>query len=158
MRRTVALTLAGLFCVFGYWLGEGVLPLWGELAVASGLLGGLVVAVVLPGKPGFKAIAGMALLGLYTLAIYLGTLSYNRAYNECLERGEEVRHQLGEYYEMHKQYPEHLSQLENFGLCKRLIRPTILKYKRTREGYMLSFGDWLVEHTATESEAFMAHK
>lgn len=158
MRKKVALILSGLFCAIGYWLGEGALPLWDEVVVAGGLLSGLTVAVVIPGKPGFKMSAGMASMGLYTLALYLGALSYDRAYNECIERGEEVRHQLSKYHSKHNQYPEQLKQLENFGYCERLVMPTILKYERTEQGYELSFGDWLVEHTATESEAFMAHK
>jgi hypothetical protein len=154
----VALITAGLFGAFGYWLGEGSLHTWGELPVVGGGIGCLVVAALVPGRPWLKAFGGVASLALYAVAFYIGSLSFSRAFNECVERGEEVRVQLTEYRNRHNQYPGHLGQLEGFALCERITRPTILDYKKTKDGYELSFGDWLVEHKATESGPFMGHK
>jgi len=75
-----------------------------------------------------------------------------------VDRGEEVRVQLSDYYQEENQYPERLSQLEGRILCVRIIRDTVLEYERAKGGYVLSFKDWLLEHTATESVPFMAQK
>lgn len=158
MRRNIALALTGLFVGFGLWLGEGPLPPWAELTIAAGAIGCLAVALTIPGKPWFKALGGVASLTLFGVAFFVGSLSFGRAFNECVEKGEEVRVQLREYFEKKNQYPERLSQLEGFGLCGRIIRPTVFEYKKTNDGYILSFRDWLVEHTATEAEPFMAYK
>ena len=42
--------------------------------------------------------------------------------------------------------------------CARVIRSTILAYERTANGYALTFGNWLVLHTTSQSEPFIAHK
>jgi hypothetical protein len=154
----VALVTAGLFGVCGYWFGEGALLARGELPVVGGVIACLVVTALVPGRWPLKVFAGVASLALYAVAFYSGSLSFDRAFNECVARGEEVRVQLTEYRNRHNRYPEHLGQLEGFALCERITRPTILDYQKTRDGYELSFGDWLVEHKATESETFIAHK
>jgi hypothetical protein len=66
--------------------------------------------------------------------------------------------QLAEYYSKNKHYPENLKQLNSTIPGTRILRPTILNYKKTQDGYDLSFQDWLVEFKATQSVPFMAHK
>lgn len=158
MRNNVALALAGLCCVFGFWLGEGASPPWVTLPVASGVSGCLAVGLIVTGKAWFKTLAAVGALAVYAMAFSLGWLSFNHAYDECVERGEEVRVQLSEYHQKRNEYPERLDQLEGFDLCARIVRPTVLEYGRTNGGYVLSFKDWLIEHTATEAAPFMAHK
>jgi hypothetical protein len=92
------------------------------------------------------------------VSFFAGANSFDRAYSECVKRCEEVRVQLTEYRQNNNRYPDRLSELEGFKLCGRISRPTMLDYARTDGGYVLSFRDWLVEHRATESEPFMAHK
>jgi hypothetical protein len=126
--------------------------------MASTLVAALVFAAFVPGKLWVKSVGGIVLLVFYAVALFSGWLSFTLAYGECVKRGEEVRVQLSKYYKEKSQFPERLSQLEGFGLCRRIIRPTVLEYERTKDGYVLSFKDWLVEHRATESMPFMAHK
>lgn len=158
MRRNVALAVVALFGTLGFWLGEGGSPPWAALPVGGGVFGCLAVALIVPGKPWCKALGGVAFLALYAIAFFFGSLSFSRAFNECVDRGEEVRVQLSDYYQEENQYPERLSQLEGRILCERIIRDTVLEYERAKGGYVLSFKDSLLEHTATESLPFMAQK
>ncbi len=158
MKRYFAIILVGLFGAVGFWFGEGALQPWAVLPTTVGIVGCLIVAFIIPGRIWLKTLIGAASVALYAVGFTVGSISFSHAYNECVERGEEVRVQLSEYHEKKGRYPDYLNQLEGFGLCERIIRPTVLQYERTSGGYVLSFKDWLVEHTATESEPFMAHK
>lgn len=104
------------------------------------------------------ALGGFALLAVYVVAYILGTLSFTRAFNECVTRGDEVRIQLSEYRQKNGQFPERLSQLDGDGLCRSVTRPTLLTYETTKDGYIMIFKDWLVTYQATESDPFHAHK
>ena len=158
MRRNIALVLTAVVVVFGFWLGEGGSPPWALVPVVSAFVAALAVAVAVPAKIWFKSVSGASVFVLYVVALFLGWLSFTDAFAECVEKGEEVRAQLSEYHQKVGQFPECLSQLKRFKLCGRILRPTVLVYEKTKNGYALSFHDWLVEHKATESEPFMAHK
>jgi hypothetical protein len=158
MRRNIALGLTAVVVVFGFWLGEGGSPPWAAAPIVGAFVSAFAVAVVAPGKHWVKAVGGVGMLGLYAVALFLGWLSFTRAFGECIEKGEEVRVLLSEHQKKKGQFPESLSQLQGFGLCGRVLRPTLLEYKKTGNGYELSFKDWLVEYKANESEPFMAHK
>ena len=94
-----------------------------------------------------KASAGAAMIAIYTLTFFGGLASFDRAFNECVKRGEEVRILLGEYHRRHGVYPEALHELRSPIPCVRISGPTILTYERTTNGYALGFRDWLVDHT-----------
>lgn len=158
IRNGLALGLAALLIVLGFWLGESGAPPWAATPIATALLGASLVTVVMPGRQLTKPVIGIGLLVLYAVAFWLGSLSFNQAYNECVEKGEAVRAQLSEYHKRKNQFPERLSQLEGLGLCRLVIRSSVLRYERTKDGYALSFKDWLVEHSATEAQPFQAHK
>jgi len=150
--------LAAVVVVFGFWLGEGGSPPWAIVPVVSAFVAAFAVAALVHGKLWVKSIGAIAVFALYAVALFLGWISFTDAFRECVEKGEEVRAQLREYHQKEGQFPERLSQLKGFQLCDRILRPTLLEYEKTKSGYVLSFHDWLVEHKATESEPFMAHK
>jgi hypothetical protein len=156
--REVLLALIGFHGVLGFWIGEGGLQLWTTLPVAAGVIGCLLVAFISPGRWRRKGLTGSVSLIVYIAAVGVGSLSFERAFNECLAKGEEVRGRLGEYQRANGRYPERLAQLHGPTPCGRVLRPTILEYARTPDGYVLSFRDWLVEHSATGSTSFHAHK
>lgn len=158
MRRNVAFGLAAVVVVFGFWLGEGGSPPWAVVPIVSAFVAAFAVAVVVPGKLWVKSVGGVGAFALYAVALFLGWLSFTSAFGECVEKGEEVRAQLSEYHKKDGQFPERLGQLKGLHLCERILRPTLLEYEKTKNGYVLSFRDWLVEHEATESEPFIAHK
>jgi len=157
-RIVVALLVGLVLCATGFWLGEEGGSPWAGLPIVTGLLGSLLVAFTVPGRLTKKASLAVTATALYGLTFFAGLSSYSSAFAECIERGEGVRVLLAEYHRTKSAYPESLAQLETAAPCGRISRPTILRYEVKTDGYDLRFGDWLVEHTASESEMFMAHK
>jgi hypothetical protein len=157
-RQRAALALAALISSIGFWLGEaGTRPLSAP-PIVVGVVGSIVVAFTLAGPRAKKASAGAAMIIVYALTFFCGLVSFGQAFNECIERGEEVRILLREYHRSHSVYPETLDQLRSPLPCARISRPTLLTYEKTTNGYTLSFHDWLVDHTASEDRSFLAHK
>jgi hypothetical protein len=154
----VALLLGTALCATGFWLGEEGGPPWAAVPIVTGLLGCLLVAFSVPGRLAKKASFAVAVMALYGLAFFAGLGSFSRAFSECIEKGESVRIHLAEYHRTKSAYPESLAQLGVAVPCDRISRPTILRYEGKSDGYDLRFGDWLLEHSASESEMFMAHK
>lgn len=89
---------------------------------------------------------------------YIGNLSFYRAYNACIEEAEQVRVELSSYKTKHGNYPVTLNDLNIPLPCSRCLRGTILEYESTDTDYKIRFSDWLVEHVATETQPFVAHK
>jgi len=158
VRKNTALGLAAFVAVLGFWLGEGGSPPWAVVPIVSTFVAALAIAAAVPGRLWAKVIAGVVSFALCAVALFLGWVSFTYAFDECVEKGEEVRAQLNEYQKKKGRFPERLGQLEGFRLCGRILRPTVLEYERRENGYVLSFEDWLVEHTATESKPFLASK
>lgn len=152
------LALYGLLGVLGFWLGEGGSQPWSTLPAAAGIIGCLLAVLISPGRWPRKGFAGAVSLILYITTFGAGLLSFEHAFSECLANGEEVRGRLSEYQRFNGRYPERLAQLHGATPCGRVLRPTILDYASTGDSYMLSFRDWLVEYSATESTSFYAHK
>jgi len=158
LRPKAALALVVLLSGIGFWLGEAGGPPWGALPIAIGIVGSMAVALTLEGRRAMKVSAGAAMIAAYALAFFCGLASFGHAFNECVERGEEVRILLNEYHRSYSEYPETLNQLRSPAPCARMSRPTLLTYERTTNGYALSFHDWLVDHTASEDRSFLADK
>lgn len=158
MRRIIAAGLVLGIAVLGYWLGEGGLRLWDAALWGAGVVGGLMAAVVTPGKMRGKVLPGASAVMLLFGAWFAGSHSLAQAFNACVDKGEDIRALLTKYHEERAEYPANLDALTASIPCGRLTRPSLLVYERTTAGYRLSFGDWLVTHTATESEPFVGHK
>ena len=97
------------------------------------------------------------LVSLLMCAYQAGQASMGRAFNHCVEHGEDVRVDLQKYFEVHHRYPNVLAELDN-KTCDRILRPSILSYLPVNQGYQLYFGDSFVSFTANESQPFEAHK
>jgi len=158
MGRAVLLGLVLFVIVFAFWHGEGGSPPWEIEPISGALIAAFTVAAVTRGSYSVRAIGGLVSFVLYAIAFLLGGQSFGHAYNECVEKGEVVRTQLATYRSREGHFPDRLNQLDEFDLGGRILRATVLEYERTEMGYTLSFRDWLVEHRATESEPFAAHK
>lgn len=141
--------------------------LWGEsgsglsmmgAAAATIVPGSLVIGLVLPAPRAARVLATLASLALAGGAFFMGQRMFGEAFAQCVARSEEVRLALAEYRAAHRAFPQSLGELERPLPCGRVALPNLLQYRPTPAGYQLSFGDWLVEHVATESQAFEAHK
>lgn len=134
----------------------------GWLARARGDAGGLGVdgsRLCVPPRSLLRgAITAVTAVGVLAVGWVAGGQSSQRAYDECMARGEEVRSALAEFRAHAGGYPRSLDEIPRRLPCRRVLRGSLLKYELTGSGYALSFGDWLVSHSATESEGFMAHK
>lgn len=158
MRMTISIILEIILICITFWLGEGGISFLNPVPVFITLQGCVAATIFFPGSYLKKVLIGIGSLIIIAGSFALGTYSFNSAFNECIHKGENVRLQLKEYYFQNKHYPENLNQLSGILPGKRLIRPTILKYKRTQGGYELTFQDWLVEFKANQLEPFIAHK
>lgn len=155
MKWTRLFIVALLLCLFATWRAANVLD--------TAFLVSLPVVVVLisyltPANNWVKALTGTSMLLAYLACSQIGVSSYHDAYNECIQKGEVVRKQLSEFYQINQQYPEQLSQTQSPQLCKPIFHGSILNYHKTANGYWLSFDDGFVEHLASESTEFIAHK
>ncbi|UXY17265.1 hypothetical protein N8I74_09725 [Chitiniphilus purpureus] len=157
MKTTAALSLCLLLAGLGFWL-EGGLPAWAAVPIVSGLAGCMAVALIVPGSFRQRAVWGAASLVLFAITFSSGARSFDGAFNACIEQGEDIRILLKNYREETGHYPERLGELKQSIPCGRIARPTLLEYERSKAGYVIVFGDGLVEYTATESDGFMEKK
>jgi hypothetical protein len=142
------------------WFGEdpsSVVPA-GVFALlfAGGMLGYLTAPH--PTLPSRLFVVGTVVLGIAG-GWYTGRTVVNRAFNDCVQRGESVRVSLSRFHLKHGEFPTSLDQLARGDLPgRRWLRGSILVYRPTPDGYELSFSDWLVTHRATERAPFAAQK
>ncbi|PPD51248.1 MAG: hypothetical protein CTY12_08410 [Methylotenera sp.] len=158
MKWRIFIGLFVLFCGLAFWAGEADEKLFGNFLLFSIIPAVFFTLFSAPTNLWGKVILGCVFVSSYSYSFYLGTKSYMRAYNECVTQGEVIREQLTTFYQQNLQYPEHLSQINGFNACKRVMHPTILMYQTTALGYQISFDDGHLLHRATESQPFEAHK
>jgi hypothetical protein len=158
--RVATLLLTAFALLGGEWLGEGEdaplvrLAVLGALMLAVGVTGTLIHRPRWP--KGVAAGVAAALLGC--VGFWAGDRIATRAFNSCVERGEEVRVALTQYRARVGHYPDSLEDLGYALPGNRLLRPSILVYERRGNGYVLRFGDWLVRHSATDERGWFAVK
>jgi hypothetical protein len=146
-----------LLLIAAFWWGEGG---GGIDAIMSACIAALLVSVVVfftQLKRVFKVLAYLFLSALFIGAFIAGQASSGRAFNECVEHGNDARAKLQAYFLAHQSYPATLYELNQVP-CNRILRASILSYQPTKQGYQLYFGDSFVSFTATESKPFEAHK
>jgi hypothetical protein len=157
-RKVLSALILCVSALAAFWIGEGGTLFFEPLPYAPVLAGAVLAAAVFPGTWVRRAMAGSACL-VVIAAVYVGGLhSYNCAFRECLRRCETVRARISEYRAENGSYPDSLASLQGPLPGRRILRPSILAYSRTQEGYELEFHDWLVEMKATESEPFAVIK
>ncbi|UCD31169.1 MAG: hypothetical protein JSV38_10155 [Desulfobacterales bacterium] len=158
MNRVLAFLCAIFFLIMAFWLGEAGKGLFQIFPYVIGLIGIATIPYLMSKKWKYRTIIGFLFIVFYAVAFYMGDISFSRAYNSCIKNGEQVRIYLSYYKSKHGKYPEVLDDLNLPLPCSRCLRGTILEYESTASNYQLSFKDWLVEHTATDKESFIAHK
>ncbi len=160
-RRIALIVLfAALALGAGIWIGEdNSEPISAVLFIAL-FGGGLIAYILTPLKSARGRLISMAAAGLVLFGGWIfGRNSAGAAFNDCVANGKSVRAALADYQVKNGTFPLHLDRLELAGLPgDRLLRASLLIYRRTPEGYELSFSDWLVTHRATETDAFTAWK
>ncbi len=142
----------------GYWFGGDPRPLPGVADLAFVFLIALVVGAI----PGRRFVARTC-ASLFVLVVFVGswvagTHEASVAFNECVAECEAVRDRLDQYRATSGAYPESLAELGPPLPGARILRGPLLDYSRRGAGYVLEFGDWMVTHTASDSEPCFARK
>ena len=146
------------FISIAFWFGEAGKGIFQLKPYAVGLFGCFAAIIICSKKKKIKFLIGSAFIALYAFFFYLGDASFYKTYNNCMDDAEIIRSDLENYCKSNGAYPSSLEQLNVTIPCQRFTRGSLLEYNLTKAGYDMSFSDWLIEHTATESEKFMAHK
>ena len=134
-RLIAALAYAGAAFLFGVLLGER-----GELGIVQQLFAYVIPVVtlilVVVTKRGSRV--NVLLTGAAMCAgVFLGQLQFQRAWNECLTRGYDVRDALVRFNAQHDGYPARLEELEIDIPCRCGFRKTILRYLSNERGFRL---------------------
>jgi hypothetical protein len=126
--------------------------------LAAILLLGPIIAVGVVRQTALRVALAALLVIVGSVAMQTGSTERARAFNECVERGEEVREALEAFRKATGRYPANLSDLGRPLPCQPAFWRSLLDYAPTDRGYALSFGDALVTFSATESAPFDARK
>lgn len=138
-------------------LGElGRFPWDAQVLLAT--LGLAAIAMITLSTPARRLLAGVLALPLAFLFWQVGHASHTRAFTACLDEGDLLRPRLDVFRRQHGHFPAELEELPGPLPCPLITRASLLDYQRSDSGYRLSFGDALVSHVASESEAFAAQK
>lgn len=152
----------------GVWLGEDLVR--GLLHIDSEIrspVTAVVVAVLLlwaafgaaPSRFALRTLMVASLVGALVGGWFAGRHEAMLAFNDCVERGEQVREALKNYRKQQGHYPDSLEALGMEDLPgKRWLRGDLLQYIGAQRRYRLMFRDQLVTHTASETSPFMAQK
>ncbi len=130
-RLIAALAYAGAAFLFGLALGER-----GELGVLQHVftvvipLAAIVIAVFSKQNRAYILVTGSLMLA----GVLLGQRQFERAWNECLTRGPEVREAL---LQRDGDFPARLEELDIELPCRCGLRKTILHYLSNERGFRL---------------------
>ena len=158
MNKVLAVLSTIFFLIVAFWFGEAGKGLFQVHPYMIGLVGIVASPYLISKKWKYRISYAFLFIVFYAVAFYMGDLSFCRAYNSCLKNGEQVRAYLSDYKTKNGKYPEVLDDLNIPLPCSRCLHDTIMEYESTASNYKIWFKDWLVEHTATDKEPFIAHK
>jgi hypothetical protein len=160
MKKHLAAVLVLVFSlILGIWCGEDLKTFLGisvSAAIAAGVL--LLLGLALYRKVMQKFLMTIAVITLLVAGYFFGMQQAQAAFNDGVVSGELMRVVLLDYRSRHGVFPEELDELDDSPVRKRLLRGSVMDYRRTESGYELSFGDWMISHHATESLPFHATK
>ena len=134
-RLIAALAYAGAAFLFGVALGgRGELGVVQHVFTAVIPLAAIVIAVFAKRNRAHIVLTGALML----LGVLLGQRQFERAWNECLTRGHEVRAAL---LQRDGDYPARLEELDIDLPCRCGFRTTILHYLSNERGFRLWYTD-----------------
>jgi hypothetical protein len=130
-RLIAALAYAGAAFLFGLALGgRGELGVVQHVFTAVIPLAAIVIAVASKRNRGHIVVTGALML----YGVLLGQRQFERAWNECLTRGPELRDAL---LQRDGDFPARLEDLDGELPCRCGFRPTILHYLSNERGFRL---------------------
>ena len=155
-RGPLLAMVVGLSLVGGFWFGGDTardISTWAVVALAA-----CVVAADLLGPPGrwqVRLLLAASVALVFVGGWYLATVELERSFEECVERGEQIRQALEEHRGAGGSYPASLDELAGVEIPgQRLLRPGLMRYTAADEGYTLWFADSTARLSATEGRGF----
>ena len=102
-----------------------------------------------------RMLSALVMAGLFVVGWYGGIVELTRAFDQCVERGEEVREALEGVRTSSGEYPQSLARLADVSIPgRRLLRPDLMEYDRVDGGYRLTFSDAVTTMSATHERGF----
>jgi hypothetical protein len=149
-RHFAAPVYAGAAFLFGMALGErGELGLVQHVFTAVIPLATIVMVAVAKQGRAYMLATGLAILA----GLLIGQRQFERAWRDCVARGEQVRIAL---VETNGDYPARLEELDLDLPCRCGLRPTILHYLSNERGFRLWMTNDRETYVATDRRPFTA--
>lgn len=158
MKKSIAIYSTILLLLVAFWFGESGRGLFLIYPYLLSAMVCILISYLASNKWKYRIPICIIFIVLYSTAFYTGILSFTRSFNVCIDDAKGIREALSDYKAKNGSFPETLHELNIELPCSRVLRGSILQYERTETGYRIWFNDWLVEHSGTESEPFIAHK
>jgi len=158
MNKVIAFLSTIILLFLSFALGEAGKGIFQIIPYLIGLVGIIAIPYLSSKKWKYRTLFGFIFIVFYAAAFYMGDLSFYRAYNTCIEEAEQIRIALSDFKTKNGKFPAVLADLNMPLPCSRYLRGTILEYESTASNYQIWFKDWLVEHSATDKEPFLANK
>ncbi len=156
LRKFASAALLAATGLTGFWLGEGCLPLISSWVLLALIGLPLATAALAPRQDSFHLRTTLLAAALLFIgAWFAGQTVANRAFYDCLTRGEEVRQALRSYRLQQGQFPQQLDDLAIDLPGQRLLHSPLLTYQPKEGDYRLSFANTLVEHVANARYPFL---
>ena len=155
-RAPLLVAVAAGSLAAGFWFGGDTTRGMSMSAIAA--LGVAVLIGDLLGPPNRRQpriLSALVMAGLFSAGWYGGIVELERAFEECVARGETVRAALDRHRAATGDYPESLARLPDGPMPgRRLLRPDLMEYRRADGGYELSFSDAVATMSATHERGF----
>lgn len=155
-RTLVAGVVAFGSLTAGFWFGGDTareVSVWAIVVLGTAVLLGDLLGP--PDRRGGRILSALVTAGLFVAGWYGGMVELGRAFEQCVERGEDVRVALDRYRDSTGSYPGSLAQLGDEPIPgRRRLRPDLMEYRRLGDGYELSFTDGVATISATHDRGF----
>ncbi len=156
LRKLLSALLLAATGLAGFWLGEGFVPLVSTTALLAFIGLPLAVVALAPRRDSFHVRLTLLAAGLLFVGAWsVGQTTAAKAFDDCLNRGEEVRLALAEYRLLHGRFPGRLADLAIDLPGRLLLRPSLWSYQPREGDYRLSFSNGRVRHVANARYPFV---
>ena len=137
MKKSILLCCSLILLVIAFWLGEAGHGPFQIHPYIIGIAGLGVISSLASKNLGYRTATGLIFIVLYLAAFYTGSLSFDHAFDICIDDAEEIREDLVRYKARNGNFPESLEELNIELPCSRIWRGSILQYTRTETGYQI---------------------
>ena len=157
-RQLLVVALSIGFFLVEIWIAEtgGGFPTYLQIVLVP--IAAVATAILVPSRAALRISASFFVVFVLVSCWFVGNHSARAAFNDCVANAEALRVDLAEFKVRQGRYPDSLVELKSPLPCRLIMRRSLLAYRSVGEGYELEFSDWMVTHSATHEQPFLAHK